>query len=1433
MVKKLLSLFMVLLLGLNCFYAVAFAEGTDGEATSTEKEAVSKPLANPDGLSIKAQALSKQSESRLNLVILSDGRDITAQLKKIGAVNIKKKSDMVYSATLARSKVMNLLKVNGIKDFGLDKVYTLDPKERVGLSRPIDEYKPNLETTLDDTQADLFNEKFGDGTGTVIAIIDTGVDPGHEMLQWTTNGDIKIIDWQDFSYEGDLALDTRVTVQSSVYGEVYSEVYNYVYLPDDGIKLTLPDDIPAGTELYVGKLEEEILPNEILFGYRPGPNTGFDFNLDGDKTDSYYVAAADKDGDGEPDHVYVDTNLDDAFTDEEPLIPYRDGVKENKRIMAHFPEGEKGAKVNFVLTGIWPDEDVVWVNLGFDGGSHGTHVAGIAAGNGTLKGVAPGAKIMALKVLGSNVGGATSSIMAAMEYAAEHGADVINMSLGATADINDGNSPDSLLANELTKEYGVVFAISAGNEGPGINTIGSPGDSTMAVTSGAYINKDTWEEYGDNSVPEGTEGLWWFSSIGPREDGMIKPTVVTPGSAVSSVPEWDVWSGSEYRGPYDLYQGTSMASPQTAGLVALLNGAARKEGLIDEGEHLDPVLVQQALKYSARKLDGYNAAEQGGGLAQVVDAYEYIKEHISDTTIDDLTITTDCIERIPETHGIYVRNEPLQNKYKVSITNNGDTTASINISEEADWISLSKRVINVVPGQTGSFTVYIDKNKLSKGFNSEIITLDDSATGLVDAEVPVSIVVPDELDISNNYSSSKDGTVIASKYNRYFYRVPDGTAKLTVSLKGIEKDGTVPSLRPVIFNPYGVGIDPDDRTYTTKENPRVYEIDNPLPGVWEVDVYGNFRSELSQNDYTLDVKLSGIIPKPDAWDVERSVGTTVTSNFQLTNLTDDAKDVRVSGTGLVDLNTPSKTVTKTLDLNNDDLDDDDYIEEVTITPDNPNFVFEVSIGNTSDPGADLDLYLYRWTEDGYSLVAYEADGDSNESVKLKALAPGDYLIFVDSFAIPSGKTTFDYTTRILNADSAVEGSTITIANGELSINKGATADFKATLTVPTTQSDYTGLLLVNDGEGNQLTKVGVNVKALPVTSGGGSSGGGSSGGGSSSGSSSGGTTGGTGQQPAANVIKKTVGREGGIVSTADNAMSIDIPEDAFTGDVNVEISVIEPSSVKVNDAALRIIGNVYEIKAGAELKKPVTLKLKYDRKGLNSISPKFLAVYTLNESDGKWNVVGGKVDEASDTVSVNLNHFSRYALMIKEVSFNDLNGHWAEEDIKVLASRNIISGYPDGSFKPENSVTRAEFAKMIVSALNGGIYTPQAPSFEDVKPSDWFYPYVETAKQLGIVNGFNGRFDPNGLITRQEMTAMIIRAMQQNKGEKYFPTADTQLKFKDSSNIADWAKDSVSIGIEKGIVSGLDDETFAPEAKATRAQAAVMIMRLLKSLDMI
>ncbi|GIQ62468.1 hypothetical protein PACILC2_10360 [Paenibacillus cisolokensis] len=174
------------------------------------------------------------------------------------------------------------------------------------------------------------------------------------------------------------------------------------------------------------------------------------------------------------------------------------------------------------------------------------------------------------------------------------------------------------------------------------------------------------------------------------------------------------------------------------------------------------------------------------------------------------------------------------------------------------------------------------------------------------------------------------------------------------------------------------------------------------------------------------------------------------------------------------------------------------------------------------------------------------------------------------------------------------------------------------------------------------------------------------------------------------------------------------------------------------------------------------------------------------------------------------------------IAFTDIAGHWAEDYIMRAAAKGIVSGYPDGTIKPNHPVTRAEFTVMLAGALklegNGSALT-----FTDHDQiAGWAKQAVAQAVQAGIVVGFSdGSFRPNAQITRVEMAAMIARALQLQLN------ANASTGFADDEAIPQWAKGAVEAIRKLGIVDGRGGNRFVPNETATRAEATVMLLRLL------
>lgn len=172
-------------------------------------------------------------------------------------------------------------------------------------------------------------------------------------------------------------------------------------------------------------------------------------------------------------------------------------------------------------------------------------------------------------------------------------------------------------------------------------------------------------------------------------------------------------------------------------------------------------------------------------------------------------------------------------------------------------------------------------------------------------------------------------------------------------------------------------------------------------------------------------------------------------------------------------------------------------------------------------------------------------------------------------------------------------------------------------------------------------------------------------------------------------------------------------------------------------------------------------------------------------------------------------------------SFSDTKGHWAESYINSGVSAGYISGYSDGTFKPDKTVTRAEFAKMLNLAI--GINNTTTISFSDVSSSAWYYSDVRKAVAAGYITGYDdGTFRANNNIARQEAAVIISRIITE-------PTVSKTITTSDKSSIASWALSGVNKVYAKGYMTGDANNYYRPTGNLTRAEAAKIIYSIVKN----
>ncbi|GIP35123.1 S-layer homology domain-containing protein [Paenibacillus sp. J2TS4] len=204
-------------------------------------------------------------------------------------------------------------------------------------------------------------------------------------------------------------------------------------------------------------------------------------------------------------------------------------------------------------------------------------------------------------------------------------------------------------------------------------------------------------------------------------------------------------------------------------------------------------------------------------------------------------------------------------------------------------------------------------------------------------------------------------------------------------------------------------------------------------------------------------------------------------------------------------------------------------------------------------------------------------------------------------------------------------------------------------------------------------------------------------------------------------------------------------------------------------------------------------------------------------------------DGDNNKVTIKRNGASIYTAIETDISFNDVASHWAKSYVDLLSHKLIVDGYEDGSFGPERNVTRAEFAAIVVRSL-GLDANATSSTFSDVQSGDWYAGVVNAAVQSGIVDGYeDGTFRPNAQINREELAAMVVRALAYaGKDVKVTSTEQDSLlaKFADADSIV-WGQAEMAAAVKAGIVDGMTDTSIAPRNDATRAQSAAMLKRLL------
>ncbi|MDT0472926.1 S8 family serine peptidase [Streptomyces sp. DSM 41014] len=957
------------------------------------------------------------------------GGSVGKTYDKLGYVRATVPTAKADSAIAAATKLSSVQGIDLRKDIPLDdpspaggstkssgvKASYPAPDKKTPAENP---YNPSFETGAVDFVKD--NPK-ADGRGVTIGILDSGVDLGHPALQKTTTGERKIVDWVTAT---DPLVDSDRTwrpMLTSVSGPAFSY----------GGKTW---KAPAGSYQI----------STFLESYTVGGDAAGDANRDGDTTDSWGVLYDAKAG-----TVRVDLNNNNDFSDDEPMKPYKDGFQ-----VGYFGTDDPATDVverqPFVVE---IRKDVVYnaagakadfVNIGLIESEHGTHVAGITAANGLfggkMNGAAPGAKIVSSRAC-TWTGGCTNVALTEgmADLVINRGVDIVNMSIGGLPALNDGNNVRALMYTRLIDTYGVQLVISAGNSGPGANTIGDPGLADKVISVGATISKQTWAaNYG--SVVEKKYAMMPFSSRGPREDGGFTPTLSAPGAAINTTQTWlpggpVAEAGYSLPAGYSMLQGTSMASPQAAGASALLISAAKQKHI-----ELTPATLRTALTSTAVHVKGVQAYEEGAGLINIPDAWKSIRKG---ATAHEYTVKAPvdtAIDYALKTPGfgtgLYDREGGLKagQKKTYDITITRTTGADKAIRHELHFENNAGKTFKIVGsdevklGLNQPVTVKVQANPESAGLKSAILEVDDPKTEGLDKQILTTVVVSEPL----KYSYSASSSVQRNSTQSYFVTVPEGATSLEVAIGGLKDKSQT---RFISIHPYGVPVDNTSTPYCYNNyldgngcKPDVRAYPSPQAGVWEIEVESRRTSPLLDNPYKLDVAVLGAAFDPATVTVpEVKAGTPTAVTWKATNKF-AALDGHLVGGPLGSAKAARPTIAQ----------GDTQVTTVEVPAGAASL--DVAIGNVSDTAADLDLVVYNAAG---AVVGQSADGDSEEAVSIASPAAGTYTIEVDGYSVPAGTTAYDYQDVFF---SAALGTIGVDQSASVKLGTGQSATFSGTVT---------------------------------------------------------------------------------------------------------------------------------------------------------------------------------------------------------------------------------------------------------------------------------------------------------------------------------------------------------------------------------------------------
>ncbi|KAG5518089.1 hypothetical protein PMAC_003275 [Pneumocystis sp. 'macacae'] len=631
----------------------------------------------------------------------------------------------------------------------------------------------------DETESLQFLKKYPeyDGRGVIVAVLDTGIDPSAAGMQFTTDGKPKIIDIIDCSGGGDVDTTTLADVVDEGFmlstiglsgrklkinkkwenldGKWYLGIKRgYEIFPESLISRLKKERydkfsqqhiaLLASVQSKINKFKEEHKNENLLTKEELELKLDLQAQYDSlkDMMTNYEDPGPIYDClvwyDGKHWRAVVDTNEDGDLRDKKPMCDYR--------IEYHYEQFSKQDMLSYSVN-IYDNGSVL--SLVTLSSSHGTHVSSIIGANHPndpdLNGVAPGVQIISLKIGDIRLGTTETnqSLLRAAIAMINLKVDIANMSYGESTGINDSGIFIDFLRKTVIGKRDIIFVSSAGNSGPAVSTLGTPGGTTSGVISvGAYVTTSMMKaEYSIlENVPEG--GYTW-TSRGPTTDGAKGVTIYAPGAAITSVPTY-VLSRSQ------LMNGTSMSSPSACGGIALILSALKAQGI----KYTPPrEFLDQDFDFRVIVNNSYSNCR---GI--------YLREYEETNCLYEVTVEVKPI----------LKDEEKIEKYNLELR--------LILVSPKPWVKVPNYLLLNSSGRM--FDIQVDPTSLSYGFHyTEITAYDTVVPRRKVFFIPVTICKPEP--VLKPLISWKNIMLVSGYIERKFISVPEGAeyAKLRIFVK--------------------------------------------------------------------------------------------------------------------------------------------------------------------------------------------------------------------------------------------------------------------------------------------------------------------------------------------------------------------------------------------------------------------------------------------------------------------------------------------------------------------------------------------------------------------------------------------------------------------------------------------------------------------------